>query len=57
MIAVFRIGLPVVIGVIVVVFTVWAFFGDLAARVGVDQNGAGSGSIHMTNARFLGRDE
>jgi lipopolysaccharide export system protein LptC len=57
MIAVFRIGLPVVIGVIVVVFTAWAFFGDLAVRVGVDQSDAGAGSIHMTNARFLGRDE
>jgi lipopolysaccharide export system protein LptC len=57
MIAVFRIGLPVVIGLIVVVFTGWAFFGDLAVRVGVDQGGAGTGAIHMTNARFLGRDE
>jgi lipopolysaccharide export system protein LptC len=57
MIAVFRIGLPVVIAVIVVAFTGWAFFGDLAARVGVDQSGAETDSIHMTNARFLGRDE
>ncbi len=57
MIGAFRIGLPVAIGVIVIVFATWAFFGDLAVRVDVDQGGAGTGSIHMTNARFLGRDE
>jgi lipopolysaccharide export system protein LptC len=57
MIAALRIGLPAVTAVIVVVFTGWAFVGDLATRVGEDQGGAGAGSIHMTNARFLGRDE
>ena len=55
-IAGFRIGLPLAIAAIAVCFAAWAFFGDLAARLG-DHGGANAGSIHMTNARFLGRDE
>lgn len=56
-IAALRIALPAVIAVISVVFAGWAFFGDLATHVGPAQNAATSESIHMTNARFLGRDE
>jgi lipopolysaccharide export system protein LptC len=55
--AAIRFALPAVIAFISVVFAVWAFFGDAASHVGPAQNPASSESIHMTNARFLGRDE
>ncbi len=55
-IAGFRVGLPIAIAAIAIAFAGWAFFGDLAARL-VAHGPKDAGSIHMTNARFLGRDE
>jgi lipopolysaccharide export system protein LptC len=56
MIAGLRLALPAATAAIAAAFAAWAFFGDLATHFG-DRGGAGSGAIHMTNARFLGRDE
>jgi lipopolysaccharide export system protein LptC len=54
-IAVVRWALPGVILLIVAAFTGWLVFGDLLSRAAPP--GAAPQSIHMTNARFLGRDE
>jgi len=56
-IAGFRVALPLVIAAIAIAFAAWALFGDLASRIGAAHRNAGGGTIHMTNARFLGRDE
>ena len=57
LIAALRLALPALIAVIGVVFAGWALFGDMATHVGPARDSAISESIHMTNARFLGRDE
>jgi lipopolysaccharide export system protein LptC len=54
-IAAFRRLLPLVILGIVLVFGGWVLFGGLLTSGGAGR-GAGPSSIHMTNARFLGRD-
>ncbi len=51
----FRRLLPVIILAIVLVFAGWVLFGGLFSSGGGGR-GAGPSSIHMTNARFLGRD-
>jgi lipopolysaccharide export system protein LptC len=54
MIAVLRRLLPAVIAAIALVFGGWVMFGGLVG--GGAGRGAAPSSIHMTNARFLGRD-
>jgi lipopolysaccharide export system protein LptC len=55
LIAALRRILPLVILAIVILFGGWVLFGGLITG-GVGGHGAPPSSIHMTNARFLGRD-
>ena len=50
----FRRILPAAIGAIIVLLTGWVVVKGILTRIG-DVNGGG-GAIHMTNARFFGRD-
>jgi lipopolysaccharide export system protein LptC len=55
LIGVLRVALPAAMVAIILLLAAWVAFGGMIASLG-GQRGAGPGSIHMTNARFLGRD-
>jgi len=56
LIAAMRVALPAAIAVIALVFAGWVVFGSATGRIGGRVNPP-PGTIHMSNARFLGRDE
>lgn len=56
LIAAMRIALPLAIAIIAAVFAGWVIFGSATGRIGAHPNPP-PGTIHMSNARFLGRDE
>ncbi len=56
LIMVMRLALPIAIALIGLGFAAWVIFGGVTGRIGA-QGGPGPGTIHMSNARFLGRDE
>jgi lipopolysaccharide export system protein LptC len=53
----FRLALPAAIAVISAAFVGWIVFGGIVERIGGGQDSDATGTIHMTNARFLGQDE
>ena len=56
LIMILRLALPMAIALIGLGFAGWVIFGGVTGRIGA-QPGPGPGTIHMSNARFLGRDE
>lgn len=55
LIAVLRRALPASIALIFLAFAAWLMLGGLISRLN-ETHASAPGSIHMTNARFLGRD-
>jgi lipopolysaccharide export system protein LptC len=53
----FRLALPTAIALMSAAFVGWIAFGGLVGRIRGGQDVGTTGTIHMTNARFLGQDE